>query len=620
VVNEGLRQILPIRSRDSYDQSYQLGSYVVLADAVGLADYRYRVEAEYLASGSADDVGILFRYRDAGNFYRLSFNSRYGFTRLEKRVNGRFTPLATNARGYLRGEVLDLEVEVRGSQMLVWRNGDPLFAVNDTSHPVGTVGLYAQDLARFDNVRLERPVAAPRLVLSTPLAHVTSSGTSLRATAFTSSAPDGAQIEFLLNGSPVALAAANPAPPHRVDVDLPLLTPGNYELTAILEDQSGSELARDRNQVIGVGGEYHAGIGDSITNGTADNYSRDNASALGRIVGLQGYESTLTDLLDQTTPRPNNLVFNEGIGGDDSYDAAFLRIDSIMARHPGMDTGLIMIGTNDAGQQIPAGLGCTGAACDGTYKGNLQTLIAKVQASGITPVIAYPPPGWNSTTPWTSSFNNRIRQYIDAIDEVASLDPDVLMGPDFFAFFMPSEAVNYRSLFADTLHPNALGYRMMSYLWHNALNPSEALPLPFKLDNLRLSTGKLPQQNLLETGNRYYVDEAFTLTGLIPQALAEGRWIMTPNADRDTAATNYLRFAVDRPVTLYVAYDASANTLPSWMGGFQQVVGSTLATTNPAAPTLELYRKTYPAGAITLGGNEGLISGARANYVVVVVE
>lgn len=614
VVGGSVRQNVPIRSTQSYDQSFQLGSYAYLGGGIGLRDYRFRVDAEYLAVGTADDIGILFRYRDAGNFYRLSINSRYGFTRLEKRVNGIYTPLRTDSRGYRRGEVLTLEVEVRGPQIIVWRSGEPVFALADDSHVSGSVALYTQDRARFDNVRIDPPSSAPMIVLSSPLAYLTRSESSIRASAIALNAPVDATVEFSLNGSKRTVDAA---PPYAVD--FAALTGGNYEVVAILRNGAGIEVARDTNPVVGVGGEYFVGIGDSITNGTGDSFSGDNSSTLRRVVGFQGYEGFLTDLLDQTSPAPTNLVFNEGIGGDTSYKAAFLRVDSIKGRHAGMDTALVQLGTNDALALIPSGLGCNGTSCNGTFKQNMQALVDKLVASGIEPLVALPPPAFNSTSPYTSATNNRIREYITVLENEVT---GIALGPDFFTFFMPSKTALYRSLFSDTLHPNGLGYRVMSYLWLNALSPAAQRAVPFLLRNLSLSTGKLAQQNLLGLGNNYYIDQSFTL-GSIPAILAEGRWIMTANADRNGEAPSYVTFDVDRNADVYVAYDANATSLPGWLSGFVDT-GKAVGTSNPSAPSLRLYRKPVyvPSGTvrIALGGNNGLTTGASSNYVVIVVE
>lgn len=54
------------------------------------------------------------------NYYRLSMNSRYGFTRLEKRNGATFSTLAVNARGYVDGNQLEITVEVNVNTIVVY--------------------------------------------------------------------------------------------------------------------------------------------------------------------------------------------------------------------------------------------------------------------------------------------------------------------------------------------------------------------------------------------------------------------------------------------------------------------------------------------------------------------
>ena len=78
----------------------------------------------------ADDIGIMFRYTGAGDYYRLSLNARYGFTRLEKRTNDLFTPLGFNTRGYQPGQPIHLKVMLSGPQIHVEINGELIFSRN----------------------------------------------------------------------------------------------------------------------------------------------------------------------------------------------------------------------------------------------------------------------------------------------------------------------------------------------------------------------------------------------------------------------------------------------------------------------------------------------------------
>ena len=231
------------------------------------------------------------------------------------------------------------------------------------------------------------------------------------------------------------------------------------------------------------------------------------------------------------------------------------------------------------------------------------------------PVVSLIPPAWNSSDPWNSTTNNRIRDYNTIITTELS---DIVVGADLFSYFMPSPAKNFSSLFADTLHPNGLGVDVMSVLLYNTNNPASQLPLPFVLDDLTSSTSSTPKQNLLEVGDQYCLDENFTLTS-IPNILDDGRWIMAANADSADTSDSHLTFTVDRPIDVYIAYDNSATALPDWMSGFANT-GLLVGTTDPSTPNLRLYTKSFSAGAITLGGNkQGSETGATSNYVAIIV-
>ena len=621
VVSGELHQNYRVESGSAFNESYHLGSYAYLSSGLGLTDYRFSVDAKYLASAYADDIGVMFRYRDSSNYYRLTLNSRYGFTRLEKVVGGVFTALATNSRGYPAGMWLHFAIEVSGPLIKVLVNGDPLFGISDNSLGSGTVALYCQDNSKFDNVLVDAVPTSPSIVIQSPLAHTVTTGTALDVSAQVSNLPTGGYVEFMLDDSTVHTVRTAPFAAS-------FLAPGagNHNVDAILRNSLDVEVSRDTNNNVSTNGNNMVAIGDSITNGEGDNFASDNTTMLDRILAFQGYEAVLTDKLNTTEPYPDNIVVNEGIGGDETFDTAFVRIESILSRHPDLTAVLIMLGTNDAQNIIPSGAGCAGFSCDGTYKGNLQTLVDKIRwsdyptntvPSNITPIVARVPPAWNSSTPWTSSVNDRIRSYNSVISTEIN---GIQVGPDFFGYFMPSATTNLSTLFSDTLHPNGLGYVAMASRWHNILDPKNPVSLPFVLHDLTFSTGTAPQQNLIENGDQYYLDRSFTLSN-IPASLDGGRWIMPADADKNNTSDRYLTFKADPPVNVYVAYDAGATVLPNWMSGFANT-GETITTSDPASPMLRLYVQNFPdGGAIALGGNmQGGASGADSNYIAIVVE
>ena len=579
VINQQLYQTVRVMSFTSLDKSYHLGTYAYLQSGFGLTDYRFSVDATFIGTPGRldDDIGVMFRYTDPDNYYRFSMNSRYGFSRLEKKVGGSFVPLAVDSRGFTIGQTMHITVDVRGSLIQVFLNSVPLFSVTDSSLPSGTIALYNEDQSRYDNVEIVSAGGVPAVTLSTPTAYSVQSNGTLSVSAVAAGVPVGGWVDLVLDGSSAVTDTTAP-----YSTQFTGLTTGDHTIQAILRDASGVELASDTNTVVGVFGDYYIGIGDSITNGDFDYFKLDNNSLSGRAFAVPGYEPLLTDLLDASQLKPN-IAYNEGIGGDESVDTAFARVNSIVLRHPGANKVLLMSGTNDAGASIPSGSGCTGNACNGTYKGNMKAIINTLVGAGKEVWVALPPPVFGFSTPFANpdsatANTNFIQQYGNVVTNELS---NRQVGPDFYAYFLGA-GQNRFSLFTNTLHPNALGYKVMAQLWHNSLTLLND-PLPFVLDNLVPSTtAPYVKQNLLQTGNTYYVDATYTLTG-IPASLNTGRWISTANSDKGNTSTNYLSFDVDRSVTVFIAYDAGATQLPTWMSGYANT-GQSISTTDPLSP------------------------------------
>ena len=166
MVNQGVTNV---RSGD-VTETYRRGTYAYLADGVNLTNYRFSVDVTVRPSVQAkDDLGVMFRYTDDDNYYRLAVNGETGSSRLESKVNGTWSTLAHNFRGYEPGDALDIEVEVDGPLMQVFVNGNHLFAAYDESHPSGGVGLYTRDGIRFDNVSIAPSSTDPEIVIASPV-------------------------------------------------------------------------------------------------------------------------------------------------------------------------------------------------------------------------------------------------------------------------------------------------------------------------------------------------------------------------------------------------------------------------------------------------------------------
>src|SRR6185503_4558705 len=64
--------------------------------------YRWRdyLLTATLASSDDDGIGLLFRYRDPNNYYKLEFDAQRNFRKLLRKLNGVETTLATETAGY----------------------------------------------------------------------------------------------------------------------------------------------------------------------------------------------------------------------------------------------------------------------------------------------------------------------------------------------------------------------------------------------------------------------------------------------------------------------------------------------------------------------------------------
>jgi glucose/arabinose dehydrogenase len=135
------------------------------------------------------------------------------------------------------------------------------------------------------------------------------------------------------------------------------------------------------------------------------------------------------------------------------------------------------------------------------------------------------------------------------------------------------------------------------------------------LTNLKVSKDKeyRIRSGALKAGEKLFIDRDYTYEA-VPAAVKGATYIQTANEDAGVDEREYLQFSINKPATVYVALDSRANRPPKWMTetGFERTDLS-LDTTDV---TFHLYRKTYDAGNVVLGGNEGR---GASNYQVVIL-
>ena len=628
--------------------TYLRGSYAFLNTQTNLDDFEFSVEITPEATSfgqRGNDVGVMFRYLDDNNYYRLSINSKFGQTRLERRVAGQFSTITVTSEGYLPDRTLRIGVRIQGPAMLLYRDyggpggvldGEPYFAGYDTLLNSGSIALYTQSEAAFDNVRLRSLTPQPRVGLVSPAPLFVDTDQTLEARAAVINATESASVSFELDG--IACGATSKLQSQLFGAECVAASSGEHSVRAFLSDPAGVD--RDTATAVATGGYKAATLGDSITSGTGDEFWQDNVGAGIEVAGvsggprqvsIRGYQTIVHDALtaDAGFDMPN-VFFNEGIPGDQTAELTYDRLPSILERHPDLTAALIMIGTNDANRASPppSGLGCAGNACLDTYKGYLLDLVDTLDAVEIEPLIARIPPIFGQRgVPYadplsTTTRNANVREYNDVITEVV-LERGLRSGPDFFDEFLGGGENRY-TLFADFLHPNSLGFVWMAYAWREAIAPGG--PVPFILNGIcvRKNTAACVdpapyKQNLRSLGDPYYLDRAYTLTS-IPESLRDGVWLLPENDDKTISREDYLEFRVDRDVDVYIAFTPTATSLPTWMTPFTPT-GETLGVT-AGTPTLALYSRFYAAGStITLGGNvaAGISGGGNNNYITIVV-
>jgi hypothetical protein len=233
--------------------------------------------------------------------------------------------------------------------------------------------------------------------------------------------------------------------------------------------------------------------------------------------------------------------------------------------------------------------------------------------------VATLPPILDPANGLSSTRNQRIEQYNGRIrNDLTGLIP----GADIWSFLAPDDdsdgtADRIRTdLYADDLHPNALGHAIIAQLWYNILlgDATGTSIVPFVADFL--SQGNY-RQNLLEAGDEYLIDSSAELTN-VPGSLEDAVWIMTAQGDAGNGSSSFLTFELDRSATLYVAYDGDATSLPTWLDPatsaftYEPAFGFTTSQTN-----YEVYSRPVSAGTVTLGGNNATgAAGASDMYLV----
>jgi len=130
--------------------------------------------------------------------------------------------------------------------------------------------------------------------------------------------------------------------------------------------------------------------------------------------------------------------------------------------------------------------------------------------------------------------------------------------------------------------------------------PPPPSPPPTYVSNFKVSNGKSYEfiTNGMNSGATQYIDRTFVFTS-IPSTVQGLTYLKTANDDKLSTGNNFLSFDTSQPLTIYVAHDDRYTTKPSWLSSY------TITNDNivSGAGTFSIYKKDFPVGMVSFGGN-----------------
>lgn len=119
-----------------------------------------------------------------------------------------------------------------------------------------------------------------------------------------------------------------------------------------------------------------------------------------------------------------------------------------------------------------------------------------------------------------------------------------------------------------------------------------------------LNAKKYSLQTNMQIGNVLYGDRTYTIKTL-PVSVAGFQWIRTANSSKSwNAGATLVSFSISQQATIYVGLDTRLKKLP-WMDASWVLSGMKLTDNEGHTITFALYQKTFPAGTVNLGPNNG---------------
>jgi hypothetical protein len=135
------------------------------------------------------------------------------------------------------------------------------------------------------------------------------------------------------------------------------------------------------------------------------------------------------------------------------------------------------------------------------------------------------------------------------------------------------------------------------------------------------AAGDIPLVYQPEVDARCYLERETTIRKM-PVDLTGLRAIRTVNLDSECKDEVFLRFTLDKPGMVYVAYASSATRLPMWLRDFKEEADYKIEVVDEwwGIKELQVYSKEFPAGEIVLGANRAWGAEGRCDphYLVII--
>jgi len=234
-----LMQLSNIYGPSGSANDHRKGTYAYWNDPPALSWSNYTF---YVTLNSVDDdgMGVMFRYQNPSNYYKVDLDSQRNFHKLFKMAGGVETTLASESGAYASASNYVLRVELTNSQITVLLNGTVLFGgtITDNSLKAGTVALYSwgSQGVFFTNLKVTPLQCSPRATITSPTNGTTITQPAPVSINVNASDPDGVvrKVSLFWNNIPLATLTNAPYVFQWTDPDV-----GSYVLTAQAVDDSG---------------------------------------------------------------------------------------------------------------------------------------------------------------------------------------------------------------------------------------------------------------------------------------------------------------------------------------------------------------------------------------------